>query len=169
MTVNSVHGPSGWPTNGHWLGDPDEGARRRNVAERVLVLEGTADGRVLMVMRSQFWSLFMAGSEDGGITWSKPQASGLSIPESCLEPARIPSTGDLVALLNNAPYDPAFDHYGKRTPLSAAVSHDGGRTWGLPRDIESDPRRAFSNPGCRFLRGALFNSTTFSAEPNVQT
>jgi len=41
VTVNSVHGPSGWPTNGHWLGDPDEAARRRNVAERVLALEGT--------------------------------------------------------------------------------------------------------------------------------
>ncbi len=41
VTVNSVHGPSGFPTNGHWLGDPDEEARKRNVAERILALEGT--------------------------------------------------------------------------------------------------------------------------------
>ena len=42
ITVNSVHGPSGWPTNGHWLGDPDEEARRRNVQERCQAIEGAA-------------------------------------------------------------------------------------------------------------------------------
>jgi sugar phosphate isomerase/epimerase len=42
VTVDSVHGPSGWPTNGHWLADPEEQARRRNVAERVLALEGAS-------------------------------------------------------------------------------------------------------------------------------
>jgi sugar phosphate isomerase/epimerase len=42
VAVNSVHGPSGWPTNGHWLGDPDESARRRNVQERCLAIEGAA-------------------------------------------------------------------------------------------------------------------------------
>jgi sugar phosphate isomerase/epimerase len=41
VTVASVHGPSGWPTNGHWLADPDEDARRRSVAERLLALEAT--------------------------------------------------------------------------------------------------------------------------------
>jgi hypothetical protein len=41
---------------------------------------------------------------------------------------------------------------GKRSPLSAAISRDGGATWSRPRDIETDPARAFSNPGCRFLR-----------------
>lgn len=42
ITVNSVHGPSGWPTNGHWLGDPDEDAHRRNVQERCLTIEAAA-------------------------------------------------------------------------------------------------------------------------------
>jgi len=42
ITVHSVHGPSGWPTNGHWLGDPNEDARRRNVQERCLAIEGAA-------------------------------------------------------------------------------------------------------------------------------
>lgn len=42
IAVHSVHGPSGWPTNGHWLGDLDEEARRRNVQERCQAIEGAA-------------------------------------------------------------------------------------------------------------------------------
>lgn len=36
----SVHGPSGMPGRGHWLADPDEAMRKKNVAERRLILEG---------------------------------------------------------------------------------------------------------------------------------
>ncbi len=116
-------------------------------------LEETRDGRVLMVMRNQLGSLFISESRDAGTTWSKPQTTGLRVPESCPEISRIPSTGDLLMIWNNSPYEPDFvSHYGKRSPLTTAVSRDEGRTWTHPRDIESDPRRAFSNPGCRFTR-----------------
>jgi sialidase-1 len=115
-------------------------------------VEETRDGRVLMVMRNQLGSLFLSESADGGVTWSKPQTTGLRTPESCPEITRIPSTGDLLMIWNNSPYDPAFaSHFGKRCPLTAAVSRDEGRTWEHVRDIEDDPTRAFSNPGCRFL------------------
>jgi sialidase-1 len=114
-------------------------------------VEATRDGRVLMVMRSQLGSLFLSESSDDGQTWSKPQPSGLRTPESCPELTRIPETGDLLMIWNNSPYDPAFrSHFGKRSPLTAAVSRDEGRTWTHLRDIEDDPRRAYSNPGCRF-------------------
>lgn len=131
-------------------------------------VEETGDGRVLMVMRNQLGSLFLADSADGGVTWSKPQTSGLRTPESCPELVRIPETGDLLMLWNNAPYDPGTSHYGKRSPLTAAVSRDHGRTWGAPRDIESDPARAFSNPGCRFTRAglAIVNYWTCEYLPN---
>jgi sialidase-1 len=115
-------------------------------------VEETRDGRVLMVVRSQLGSLFLSESSDGGATWSLLQTSGLRVPESCPELVRIPQTGDLLMIWNNSPYDPAFSHYGKRSPLTAAVSRDEGRTWQHVRDIESDPARAFSNPGCRFTR-----------------
>ena len=42
IAIHSIHGPSGWPTNGHWLGDPDEAVRRRSLRERLLAIEGTA-------------------------------------------------------------------------------------------------------------------------------
>jgi len=138
----------------------DDGLSWREAANRVYLpmrgvmephVEETRDGRVLMVMRSQLGSLFISESADGGVTWSKPQTSGLRAPESCPELTRIPATGDLLMIWNNSPYDPAFrSHYGKRSPLTAAVSRDEGRTWVTPRDIENDPNRAFSNPGCRF-------------------
>lgn len=131
-------------------------------------VEETRDGRVLMVMRNQLGSLFLSESKDRGESWSKPQVTGLRVPESCPELTRIPRTGDLLMIWNNAEYDPSFGHFGKRTPLTAAVSRDEGRTWGHFRDIESDPKRAFSNQGCRFLRDgrAVINYWTCEYLPN---
>lgn len=115
-------------------------------------VEETRDGRVLMVMRSQLGSLFFCESRDAGETWSLPQASGLPSPEACPDLRRNPATGDLLLVWNPAPYDPEYtSHFGRRTPLSFAISRDEGRTWSAPRAIESDPDRAFSNPGSRFL------------------
>jgi sialidase-1 len=132
-------------------------------------VEETRDGRVLMVMRNQLGSLFLSESRDGGLSWSRPQTTGLRTPESCPELTRIPETGDLLMIWNNSRYDPAYaSHYGKRTPLTAAVSRDEGRTWKHVRDIEDDPGRAFSNPGCRFTRGgkAVINYWTCEYLPN---
>lgn len=138
----------------------DDGLRWREAAGRPTLplrgamephVEQTRDGRVLMVMRNQLGSLFLSESLDEGVTWSLPQTTGLRTPESCPELTRIPATGDLLMIWNNAPYDPGFrSHYGKRSPLAAAVSRDEGRTWEHVRDIEDDPSRAYSNPGCRF-------------------
>lgn len=117
-------------------------------------VEQTRDGRVLMVLRNQLGSLFLSESADEGVTWSKPQTSGLRTPESCPELTRIPGTDDLLMIWNNSPYDPSFiSHYGKRSPLTAAISKDNGHTWENIKDIETDPNRAFSNPGCRFVSG----------------
>lgn len=115
--------------------------------------EQTRDGRVLMVMRNQLGSIFLAESHDEGATWNKPQTTGLRTPESCPELVRIPDTGHLLMIWNNSSYNPDFaSHYGKRSPLTTAVSCDEGRTWINFRNIENDPGRAFSNPGCRFTR-----------------
>ena len=123
-------------------------------------VEETRDGRVLMVMRTQLGAVFMSESADGGDSWSKPQTTGLRAPESCPDILRIPSTGDLLMVWNNAPYDPShFSHYGKRTPLTTAVSRDEGRSWQNPKNIETDPDWAFTNPGtCSTSKGtALIN------------
>ena len=109
-------------------------------------IEELADGRLLMVMRTQLGSVFQSFSRDGGQTWSDPQTTGLASPESCPGLRRIPRTGDLLLIWNDSPYDGKFDHYGVRSPLSAAISKDDGLTWGPSRAIETDPEWEFTNP-----------------------
>lgn len=134
-----------WQASADKLTLPKRGAMEPHV-------EQAGDGRVLMVMRSQLGKLQLSESTDDGVHWSEPRPIDLTTPESCPELVRIPSTGDLLMIWNNS-FDPNFrSHFGKRSPLSAAISKDHGRTWQPIGDIESDPRRAFSNPGCRFTR-----------------
>lgn len=131
-------------------------------------VEQTADGRALMVMRNQLGKLYMSESKDDGATWSKPYASDLTTPESCPELVRIPGTADLLMIWNNT-YDAQFrSHFGKRSPLTAAISKDHGKTWQHLRDIETAPKRAFSNPGCRFTKDgrAILNYWTCEYLPN---
>lgn len=143
VTVSDDGGKS-WQESQTWADLPMRGAMEPHVEE-------LRDGRLLMVMRTQLGAVFQAHSEDGGMTWSKPQTTGLKAPESCPDLLRIPKTGDLMIVWNDSPYNPAFaSHYGKRSPLTVAVSRDEGLTWTHRRNVEDDPARAYSNPGCLF-------------------
>lgn len=140
---------------------PLRGAMENHIAE-------TDSGALVMVVRSQLGSVFLARSTDRGRTWSHPQATGLSSSESMPSLTRIPSTGNLLLIWNNAPYDHTYDHSGKRTPLTVAVSRDGGASWGQLRNIENDPLFEFSNIGCAHLSGERILMTYFTsrmAEP----
>jgi len=111
------------------------------------------DGRLIMVMRSQLGSLFKSYSADRGENWSHPQATCLSVPESCPYVTNIPGSDKIMVIWNNAEYNMHFrSHYGKRSPLTAAVSADGGHTFTDFWDIEDDPHTAFSNPGITWLK-----------------
>ncbi len=132
-----------WKVSGSRVELPMRGAMEPHV-------EQLANGTVLMVMRNQLGRLYFSESSDEGTTWGHAFPSELTAPESCPELTRIPGTSDLLMIWNNS-YDPKFrSHYGKRSPLTAAISKDNGRTWTNVREIEADPSRAFSNPGCRF-------------------
>ena len=65
---------------------------------------------------------------------------------------KIPETGDLLLIWNDSLYDPNFDHYGKRTPLTSAILRDEGNRWENFKNIETDPNYEFTNPYCFFLR-----------------
>jgi sialidase-1 len=174
--VPGDHGPWGKYAVTVLFSDDDgrtwsEAANRLTLPKRGAMephVEQAGDGRVLMVMRNQLGTLHLSESTDDGRHWSEPKSISLTAPESCPELTRIPSTGDLLMIWNNT-FDPQFrSHYGKRSPLSAAVSKDHGRTWQHVRDIETDPKRAFSNPGCRFTRGgrAILNYWTCEYLPD---
>ena len=120
------------------------------------IAEG-ADGTLHMVMRTQLGSVFHSFSTDDGRTWSKAQTTGLRSPESCPCIAAVPGTDALLVVWNNAEYDMSWvSHYGKRTPLTVAISRDGLRTFSDPIDIEADPDRAFTNPSITVTKDGEF-------------
>ena len=132
-----------WKMSDNWIDLPLRGAMEPSIVE-------LKDGRLLMYMRTQLGAVFQSESADGGTTWSKPQTTSLQAPESMPCLTKIPTTGDLLVIWNNSLYDPEFDHCGKRTPLTVAVSRDEGLTWENVKDIETDPDYEFTNPACHF-------------------
>jgi len=131
-----------WTEAETWLDLPLRGCMEPSVAE-------LRDRRLLMTLRTDLGSVFRSRSCDQGLTWSRPQTTGLRAPESMPKLKRIPQTGDLMIVWNNSEYDPKWPtHYGKRTPLSVAISDDEGESWRNVRPLETDPDYEFTNPSC---------------------
>lgn len=128
-----------WERSEHIVDLPMRGAMEPFVAE-------CADGSICMVMRSQLGSVMRCYSYDAGITWTKPQTTGLRTPECCAFITNIEGSDTLMMVWNNAEYDPSYaSHFGKRTPLTVAFSDDGGKTFYNFTDLETDPNCVFSN------------------------
>lgn len=110
-----------------------------------------ADGSLWMYMRTDRGCIYASRSVDGGESWSAPQPAGqptpLAAPVSPASARRLPGSDDILIFYNDrqgVPYSPdrrsAF-HW--RTPLTAAVSSDGGRTWHHRQLVESDRSRSY--------------------------
>jgi sialidase-1 len=108
------------------------------------------DGRLLMVFRSTGGYVGRAFSSDGGETWT-PAEMIKELPSPCgpqtLE--RIPSTGDLLLVWNNNPKAPQGN--GERTPQTAAISRDEGKTWENIRDIAAEPKAGYCYTSMTFV------------------
>ena len=78
-------------------------------------------------------------SRDDGLTWSAPQPTALSSPNSPASIKRLPHSDTLMVVYNDhsgrvpAPAKPT-----QRSPLVVAFSTDGAKTWGAPQSIEDD-------------------------------
>ena len=115
------------------------------------------DGTLNMVMRTQLGSVFVSESYDGGRSWSKPQTTRLRAPESCPCIVSIPNSDAQLVIWNNSEYDMSWrSHYGKRTPLTMAISRDGLKTFSDFFDIESDPEWAFTNPSVTITSDGIY-------------
>jgi predicted neuraminidase len=76
-----------------------------------------------------------AESRDGGLTWSEGRDTDLPNPNSAVELIRLQS-GRLLLVYNPSMYG--------RTPLTAALSEDGGKTWPWRRNLaEGDDSFAY--------------------------
>lgn len=107
--------------------------------------------------RTDLFCQYACVSADGGASWSAPQPSAFSSPESPMKLARNPYSGKVYAIWNPVPeYDgrnadpPCMWITAGRTPLVMADSDDGIR-FGEPVMLEDDPCRGFCYPAIFFL------------------
>lgn len=149
-------------TQSNPLSLPMRGVMEPCIAER-------SDGVLNMVVRTQLGSVFYSESYDKGVTWTKPQTTGLRVPESCPYLVSIPGTDAQLVIWNNSEYDMHYrSHYGKRTPLTMAISTDGLKTFSDYFDIETDPGRAFTNPSVTVTSSGLFVLNYWTAKYNEE-
>lgn len=88
--------------------------------------------------------VFGAASADEGITWTAPSAAaagGLVNNNAGIEAFQLAS-GATLLLFNNSTKD--------RTPLTAALSADAGRTWGARRNLQVHGDNSSSTAGVEF-------------------
>ena len=115
------------------------------------------DGSLNMVMRVQQGRVYYSESFDGGKTWSEAGSTILEAPESCPCIFSIPNSDAQLVIWNNSEYNPQFrSHYGKRSPLTMAISRDGLKTFTDYFDIETDPGYAFTNPSITITSDGLY-------------
>lgn len=125
------------------LPDSPSGAQEPGVVE-------LKDGSVLMWMRTDKGFIYRSISRDGGETWSQPESMGVQSPRSPQSIKRIPSTGDLLLVWNNSPK--------LRTPLSAAISKDEGKTWANIHDLDLTPDTTFAYTSIEFVKNRVLLS-----------
>lgn len=129
---------------------PRRGAMEPEVIEQ-------PDGHVMMIVRSQLGRIYAARSRDGGDTFDQPVPWGPPAPEAPATLRRVPATGDLLLVWNHHT-DPNESHFGRRTPLTAAVSSDGGTHWRHLRNLESNPAETYAYTSLEFHRGRVLAS-----------
>ena len=95
-------------------------------------------GKIRAFMRSthEIGSICVSDSHDFGETWSPARRTSLPNPNAGID-AVMTRSGLLVMVYNHSRT--------ARTPLSIAVSEDGGETWSAPLAVETEPDR-FSYP-----------------------
>jgi hypothetical protein len=93
----------------------------------------TAPDRLYCLFRTKGGFLYQTVSQDAGETWSPSEPSPLPAPESMARMLRLHS-GSLLVVWNNV----SSTTQQPRHPLVAAVSQDGGRTWGEAKTIATE-------------------------------
>ena len=123
-----------WQEAANWWAMPvrsGSGLQEPGVVER-------ADGSLFSWARTDAGSQYGFESKDGGKNWGAPTPTTLASPVSPASIKRIPGSDELLAVFNDHSGRFPFPK-GKRSPLVAAISKDGGATWGRPRLLEGDP------------------------------
>ena len=134
-----------------------------------------ADGRIMMLCRTTIGQLYRVISDDGGENWGIPEPSGLASAYAPCMVRRIPGTGDLLVIWNQASGEEIRSGY-ERNRLSVAVSKDEGKTWThaktlfrshLPAVGLIDPGPVAGHVGIRPFVGELPKDFATADYPNM--
>lgn len=122
----------------------DEKNVRQNFMEPGVV--EVSKKKLLMVIRTKLGCQYLSESKDRGETWTTPGPGEIFSPVSPATITKIPSTGDLLLVWNDhagKPEDYRTRHPPIRTPLAAAISRDGGKTWTKKKLVEAEPDHGY--------------------------
>jgi sialidase-1 len=139
-----------WHKSADQVDQPGRGAMEPEVVE-------LNDGKLLMIIRTQHGRIATSVSPDGGDHWASPGEFSVQAPESPATIRRIPATGDLLLVWNNT-FTAKANHGGKRTPLTAAISADDGKTWQHVQNLETDPDEGYAYTSITFHRDRVLLS-----------
>ncbi|MBI3880464.1 MAG: exo-alpha-sialidase [Verrucomicrobia bacterium] len=139
-----------WRESGSWWAAPlacSSGLQEPGVVE-------LADGKLFTWVRTSLGAQYGFNSADGGKTWSAPEPTEMKSPTSPASLKRLPNSPDLLAIFNDHSGQFPFPK-GKRTPLVAAISTDGGQTWPHRKLIEDDPDGWYCYTAIHFVDDAV--------------
>ena len=94
------------------------------------------DGRIMMFGRTITGRIWKSYSQNNGLTWSRAEPTNLASSPSPVSLRRIPSTGDLLLIWNQASGEETRRRWA-RMRMSCAVSKDDGETWEHFKNLES--------------------------------
>jgi hypothetical protein len=118
-----------------------------------------ADGSLFSWARTDQGAQYGFRSLDNGLTWSAPEPTELKSPCSPASIKRLPGSAALLAIYNDHsgrfPYGATKSNYRGRTPLVAAVSTDGGRTWPTRKVLENAPQVDFCYVAMEYVDHAV--------------
>lgn len=117
-------------------------------------------GRVHMLMRSSAGKICRSDSDDYGKTWSPIYPIDLPNNNSGIDVTQI--GGDTIAVI----YNPVGENWGKRYPITVALSVDNGKTWPTIFDIEQkgQEKTELSYPDIFYQDGHLVACYTWNRQ-----
>lgn len=113
-----------------WASDPERVLRWDGVIQPTLW--SLEPGKLSCLMRSSRGCLFRSDSVDNGETWCKAYPTQLPNNNCGIDVAQMKD--DTLVVF----YNPVSVNWGERTPLSASISVDDGRTWTEPWHLETE-------------------------------
>lgn len=125
-----------------WTKGYDVSLPTKRGAMEPVVVEVEPD-KLYCLFRTRSGYLWEARSNDGGLTWSAPESSGIPSPESIPQLTKLRS-GNYLLVWNDVHSTENYPRY----PLTAALSTDGCKTWPHKRDIATETgKNQLSNHG----------------------